>query len=66
MKKAYMVLNSTDVADMLWCLMNAPARTTAEERRHLKLNERLQKLQREMFIAEREARLKRLREENQI
>ena len=66
MKKAYMVLNSTDVADLLWCLMNAPARTKAEERRHLKLHERLQKLQREMVIAEREAKLKKLREENQI
>ncbi len=66
MKKVYMVLNSTDVSDLLWSLMNAPARTKAEERRHLKLHERLQKLQREMVIAEREAGLKRLREENQI
>lgn len=66
MEKVYMVLNKTDVSDLLWCVMNAPARTKAEERRHIKLRERLQKLQREMVIAEREARLKRLREENQI
>ena len=63
MKKTYMVLNSTDVSDLLWCLMNAPARTKAEERRHLKLHERLLKIENEMKIAARDAELRKRRKE---
>ena len=57
MKKAYMVLNSTDVSDLLWCVMNAPERSEAERKRHLKLHARLLKIENEMKIAARDAEL---------
>ncbi len=63
MKKAYMVLNKTDVSDLLWCVMNAPERSEAERKRHLKLHARLLKIEHEMKIAARDEELRKRRRE---
>ena len=63
MKKAYMVLNSTDVSDLLWCVMNAQERSEAERKRHLKLHARLLKIENEVKIAARDAELRTRRKE---
>lgn len=63
MEKVYMVLNKTDVSDLLWCVMNAPERTEAERKRHLKLHARLLKIENELKIAARDAELRKRRKE---
>ena len=63
MKKAYMVLNSTDVSDLLWCVMNAPERSEAERKRHLKLHVRLLKIENELKIAALDAERRKRRKE---
>ena len=63
MKKAYMVLNSTDVSDLIWCVMNAPERSMEERKRYLKLHARLLKIEHEMKIAAHDAELRKRRRE---
>lgn len=63
MEKVYMVLNKTDVSDLLWCVMNAPERTEAERKRHLKLHARLLKIEHELKIAARDAEQRKRRKE---
>jgi hypothetical protein len=50
MTKGYIVLNIKEVSTLCWCLMKTPCHSATEERQHIKLHEKLLKLQHQLEL----------------